>query len=130
MIVTIVGWIGAAALLTAFALLTAGRMAATGAVYLSLNFGGSAGLALSTAAAHAWPSSTVNVLWLAIGFGPLVRAWRRSEPAQAPGSRVGPRRRRPQLHRRSQDVGPRRRRHRPERTRHQLRVMIGHRRQP
>jgi hypothetical protein len=70
----LIGWVGAVALLAGYALLTSGRLTATGATYLIMNLAGSAALGLSTAAAHAWPSTTVNVLWLAIGIGPLVRA--------------------------------------------------------
>jgi peptidoglycan/LPS O-acetylase OafA/YrhL len=69
-----IGWSGAIGLLLAYLLLLGHRVAADGRVYLSLNFLGSAGLAVCTSAAHAWPSAAVNLIWLVIGAGPLVRA--------------------------------------------------------
>ncbi len=72
-VIAVIGWLGAISLLLAYLLLLRHRIAADGRVYLSLNFLGSAGLAVSTSAAHAWPSAAVNVIWLVIGVGPLVR---------------------------------------------------------
>jgi hypothetical protein len=75
-IIQFIGWIGAAGVLTAYALTTAGRIAATSVAYLLVNFTCAIALGMSTALAHAWPSTTVNVLWLVIGMLPLVRAIR------------------------------------------------------
>jgi hypothetical protein len=74
--IQLIGWVGAALLLLAYGLLTSGKLDATGSTYLSVNFGASIALGLSTAAAHAWPSTTVNALWLVIGMVPLIRALR------------------------------------------------------
>lgn len=74
MLVDAVGWLGAGALLLAFALLTAGRLPAGSTGYLLLNLAGSAGLALNGAAHAAWPSAALNLLWLAIGAAALHRA--------------------------------------------------------
>jgi hypothetical protein len=74
--IQLIGWVGAALLLLAYGLLTSGKLDATGSTYLSVNFGASIALGLSTAAAHAWPSTTVNALWLVIGIVPLLRALR------------------------------------------------------
>lgn len=70
-----IGWAGALSVLIAYLLLLRGSTSADSHLYLSLNFVGSACLAVSTSAAHAWPSAAVNLIWLAIGFAPLVRAW-------------------------------------------------------
>ena len=69
-----IGWSGATSLLLAYLLLLGHRIAADGRVYLSLNFLGSAGLAVCASTAHAWPSAAVNLIWLVIGAGPLARA--------------------------------------------------------
>ena len=69
-----IGWAGAVGVLVAYLLLLRRITSADSPLYLSLNFLGSACLALSTCAAHAWPSAAVNLIWLAIGFAPLVRA--------------------------------------------------------
>lgn len=58
-------------LLIAYALLTRGRIRATSSLYLTLNLIGSAGLATNAAFHAAWPSTVVNVLWLAIGLTAL-----------------------------------------------------------
>ena len=70
-----IGWIGAISLLTAYLLLLRRRTSADSRLYLSLNLLGSACLAVSTSEAHAWPSAAVNLVWLAIGIAPLIRAW-------------------------------------------------------
>jgi hypothetical protein len=72
--IQLIGWVGAASLLVAYALLTSGKLTATGSTYLAVNFFAAIALGLSTAAAHAWPSATVNALWLVIGLVPLYRA--------------------------------------------------------
>ena len=74
-LIATIGWIGAVSLLAAYLLLLSRRASADGHLYLSLNFLGSACLAVSTSAARAWPSAAVNLIWLAIGIAPLIRAW-------------------------------------------------------
>jgi predicted MFS family arabinose efflux permease len=74
-IIAMIGWAGAVGLLAAYLLLLRHRTSAESHLYLTLNFLGSACLAVSTYAAHAWPSAAVNMIWLAIGLAPLVRAW-------------------------------------------------------
>jgi hypothetical protein len=74
--IQLIGWVGGVSLLLAYGLVTSGKLAATGSTYLAVNFFASIALGLSTAAAHAWPSTTVNALWLAIGLMPLTRALR------------------------------------------------------
>ena len=68
-----IGWSGGVCTLVAYLLLIRRRISAASSLYLSLNLLGSACLALSTSAAHAWPSAAVNVIWLGIGLGPLAR---------------------------------------------------------
>lgn len=67
------GWLGAAALLVAYLLLTRQVVAPRSRTYITLNLVGSAGLALSSAAATAWPSASLNAIWLAIGVAALIR---------------------------------------------------------
>jgi hypothetical protein len=73
-LIAAIGWAGALSVLVAYLLLLRRSTSADSHLYLSLNFLGSACLAVSTSAAHAWPSAAVNLIWLAIGFAPLVRA--------------------------------------------------------
>jgi hypothetical protein len=83
--ISALGWAAAVALLVGYRLVTVGRVSGDSASYLLLNLFGSIGLGLSTAVAHAWPSAAVNVIWLGLGIGPLVRAMR-----QRPRMRRGP----------------------------------------
>jgi len=88
LIIAAIGWVGAVSVLLAYLLLLRHATNADSYLYLSLNFAGSACLALSTSAAHAWPSAAVNLIWLAIGIVPLARAWvrlsaRRHHPSPA-----------------------------------------------
>jgi hypothetical protein len=74
-LIAVIGWGGAVSLLTAYLLLLSRRTSVDSHLYLSLNFVGSACLAVSTSTVHAWPSAAVNLIWLAIGSAPLIRAW-------------------------------------------------------
>ncbi|GAA4708077.1 CBU_0592 family membrane protein [Phytohabitans rumicis] len=67
-----VGWAGAGCLLLAYALLSAGRLT-TGPAYQLLNLAGSVGLAVNAIVHSAWPSSSLNLVWLAIGLAALAR---------------------------------------------------------
>jgi len=78
--ITTIGWIGAVNVLVAYLLLLRRRTSADSHLYLSLNFVGSACLAVSTSIAHAWSSAAVNLIWLVIGITPLVRAWVKFQP--------------------------------------------------
>ena len=78
MVTEVVGWGGAGCLLLAYALLSAGRLAA-GARFQLLNLAGSAGLLLNGAAHGAWPSAALNLVWLAVGVAAIRKA-----PAQDP----------------------------------------------
>jgi len=74
-LIATIGWVGAVSLLIAYLLLLRRTTGAHSHLYLSLNFLGSACLAVSTSEAHAWPSAAVNLIWLALGVTPHVRAW-------------------------------------------------------
>lgn len=78
----VAGWTGALGLLLAYALLSGGRVAAASPTYLALNLGGSAGLAVNGIAHGAWPSTALNVAWLAIGVQAVRAA--RARPATRP----------------------------------------------
>lgn len=92
--ITVLGWAAAVALLIGYRLVTVGRVSGDSASYLLLNLFGSIGLGVSTAVAHAWPSAAVNVIWLGLGIGPLVRAMRvrqrQKQQRQRPRMRRGP----------------------------------------
>ena len=59
-LVGLIGWVGAAVTIGAYALVTNGRVSPSSLAYQGLNIGGAAALALSATASGAWPSAATN----------------------------------------------------------------------
>lgn len=74
--IDVIGWVGALALLVAYALVSQRRVAGDAISYQFLNLGGSMFLLLNAAYYGAYPSSFVNVLWAGIGMYTLARSGR------------------------------------------------------
>ena len=70
LVIAVVGWAGAALLLGAYALVSAGRLAGGGLTFQLMNLGGAAGLAINSAVNGAWPSVALNLVWIAAAAGP------------------------------------------------------------
>ncbi|HWL86999.1 MAG TPA: hypothetical protein VNO21_14430 [Polyangiaceae bacterium] len=76
-LVAVVGWIGAAVLVSAYALVSMRKLASERAAFQIMNLAGSAALAVNSAANGAWPSTSLNIVWMAIGAVALFRIrWR------------------------------------------------------
>ncbi|GAA2243567.1 hypothetical protein N1031_13520 [Herbiconiux moechotypicola] len=75
-LISIIGWCGTILLLLAYALLTARRLRASGALYQAMNLVGGLALLLNTAYAGAWPSAALNLVWFGIGAAGLLRTRR------------------------------------------------------
>jgi hypothetical protein len=71
------GWIGAALLLTAYALVSSKRLEGGSVPYQLLNLGGGVLLALNSAYHGALPSVAVNAVWIVIGVATLITLRRR-----------------------------------------------------
>jgi hypothetical protein len=87
----VVGWIGAVALLSAYALVSRGRVAGDGPAFQALNLVGAVGLLVNGIHHEAWPSAALNAIWLLIGaaaFGAL-RGSRRPPRGQQDNNRTG-----------------------------------------
>jgi hypothetical protein len=67
------GWIGAALVIIAYALVSFHRLSATTVSYQALNLAGSLLLIINTAWHAAWPSAVVNVVWAAIAILAVTR---------------------------------------------------------
>ena len=65
--VEVVGWTGAALILLAYLLLSAGRLTGQSLVYQGMNVVGAAGFVINGWWHGALPSAALNVLWLLIG---------------------------------------------------------------
>ena len=75
-LVDVLGWGGAAAVLVAYGMVSAGRVTGRSAFYQILNAVGSALLMINTYYYRAYPSAFVNVLWLGIAAYALTRGKR------------------------------------------------------
>ncbi len=67
------GWAGAAALLLAYGLVSAGRLDGRGIRFQLLNLFGAVGLLGNGIWHGAWPSAALNAVWLVIGVFTVVR---------------------------------------------------------
>jgi hypothetical protein len=71
--VEVAGWVGAALILLAYLLLSAGKLSGQSLVYQSMNVVGAAGFVINGWWHGAIPSASLNVLWLLIG---AIASWR------------------------------------------------------
>ena len=81
MIIDIIGWIGSALVVAAYALNIAKRMASDSIPYFLLNITGSACLTANTLYHHALPSAIVNIIWVFIAVMAMTRK-RLPQPTQ------------------------------------------------
>jgi hypothetical protein len=79
--VEVIGWAGAALILGAYALLSAGRLRAESVTYHLMNILGAAGFVVNSGWNGALPSAAMNVVWIGIGIYALRQ--RRRLPAKA-----------------------------------------------
>lgn len=71
--IDIVGWIGAALVLAAYALLSAGKLEARGIAYQGMNVLGAMGMLINGYVRGAFPSAALNVVWMGIGIYVLLK---------------------------------------------------------
>lgn len=82
--VEVAGWSGAALILLAYLLLSAGKLTGQSVVYQAMNVAGAAGFIVNGWWHGAIPSAALNVLWLFIGAFALWRILaRRRKAAEA-----------------------------------------------
>ena len=84
-LINVVGWLGMALLIGAYALVTAGRLHGPGLTFQLMNLFGGGFLMLNSAYYSAWPSAALNLVWVVVGLVGLARARaRRRVPRTAP----------------------------------------------
>ncbi len=71
--VDVAGWTGAALILGAYGLISAGKIQGRSALYQWMNVLGATGFILNSGWYGAWPSVGLNIVWLAIGIVALMR---------------------------------------------------------
>lgn len=71
--IEVAGWAGAITILAAYLLVSAGRLAAQSRSFQWMNVVGAAGFIVNSGWHGAWPSTALNIAWMAIGLGTLYR---------------------------------------------------------
>lgn len=84
LLVEIIGWVAAAMILSAYALLTAGKVDARTPLYQWLNVLGAIGFIVNSGVNGAYPSAVLNVIWAGIGAVALWNIARARAPDTAP----------------------------------------------
>jgi hypothetical protein len=74
LLIEVVGWVGALAVLLAYALVSTERVKSRSGTYQLLNVGGAVGLLVNSAWNGAFPSAVVNLIWIGIGIYALAVA--------------------------------------------------------
>ena len=74
--IEIAGWGGAVLIVGAYGLLSAGRLSPQSPAYQILNIAGSLGFVVNSGWYGAYPSTAVNVVWMAIGITALLHGRR------------------------------------------------------
>jgi hypothetical protein len=72
-VIEIVGWLGAAMILLAYLLLSAGRIEARSTLYQGLNLLGAIAFVINSGWNGAIPSAALNVIWAGIALFALFR---------------------------------------------------------
>jgi hypothetical protein len=73
--IEIIGWAAAALLLSAYVLLTLGKLSSRSSIYQWLNVVAGAGLIINSGWNGAYPSVFINVVWMAVGlYGVFARS--------------------------------------------------------
>ena len=75
-LIEIIGWSAAVMMLSAYLLLTSGRLRSTSALYQWLNVLSGAGFIVNSGWNGAYPSAALNFVWMAIGFYGVFRGAR------------------------------------------------------
>ena len=76
LLIEAVGWAAALLILASYLLVSLGRLSGQSATFQWMNVVGAAGFVLNSGWHGAWPSTTLNVAWAAIGIATLWRIWR------------------------------------------------------
>jgi hypothetical protein len=80
--IEVIGWAAAAMMLSAYVLLTAGKLSSRSTLYHWLNVLSGAGIIVNSGWNGAYPSVFINVIWMAIGLYGLFHGTR-TQPTPA-----------------------------------------------
>ena len=74
--IEVIGWAAAVLILTAYVLLSLGKLEARGYIYQWMNVVGAAGFVINSGYNGAIPSAVLNVVWAGIGLFTISIVWR------------------------------------------------------
>jgi hypothetical protein len=77
LMIEVAGWAGAMLILSAYALVSMGRLLPRSAAFQWMNLLGAAGFVLNSGFHGAWPSTILNIIWIGIAAATL---WRLRQP--------------------------------------------------
>lgn len=75
--ISAVGWIGAGLFFAAYVMVSQGQLHASSRLYQGLNITGAIGLAIFNGSHNAFPSATLNLVWICIGVYTVMTRCRR-----------------------------------------------------
>ena len=82
-LVEVAGWVGAALILGAYLLVSAGKVTGKTPLFQWMNLAGAAGFVVNGWWHGALPSASLNILWMLIAAFALWRIWRRRSSSPA-----------------------------------------------
>jgi hypothetical protein len=82
--IEVIGWIGATLIISAYALLSAGKLQGNSRTYHVMNIFGAIGFVVNSGWNGAYPSAALNVLWIGIGAYALLQRPRPQVKSSAP----------------------------------------------
>lgn len=82
--IEVIGWIGATLILSAYALLSAGRLQGNSRTYHLMNIFGAIGFVVNSGWNGAYPSAGLNIVWIGIGAYALLQRRRPQLKSGAP----------------------------------------------
>ena len=75
-VIEVIGWSAAVLILTAYVLLSLGKLEARGYIYQWMNVIGAAGFIVNSGYNGAIPSAVLNIVWAGIGLFTISIIWR------------------------------------------------------
>jgi hypothetical protein len=79
LLIEVIGWAGAALILVAYGMLSAGKLSGRSVSYQVMNVVGATGFVINSGYNGAIPSAALNVIWVGIGLFALARIRARRE---------------------------------------------------
>lgn len=70
-LIEVIGWAGALLILASYLLVSTERLSGTSATFQWMNVAGAAGFIVNSGWHQAWPSTVLNIAWMAIGLTTL-----------------------------------------------------------